>query len=298
MSVPVGLSVFSGLSEATTPYLDAVNQPFDSLWFPDHLQSNSVGVMEGWTLLAFHLARYPDKTCGHQVLCNEFRHPAVLAKMAASAQVLSEGRVVLGLGAGWHRDEAVAYGLDFGRTPERVARMSEAIEIIRLLWKGDPVVYDGEHYRVDGAECVPAPAVAPPVMVGGSGERLVLGAVAAHADMWNHIYRDVDEFSHKLGVLHTHCQRIGRNPDEITPVLGSHVLIAENERELERLRQADHVRSVDTNGLAGTPEQVTAALLAGIEAGAGQVIVGFADSPRTEGTELFAREVLPALQAG
>ena len=296
MTVPVGVSVFSGLSAATTPYLDQVAEPFDSLWFPDHLQSNAVGVMEGWTLLAYHLARFPDKTCGHQVLCNEFRHPAVLAKMVASAQVLSEGRVVLGIGAGWHRDEADAYGLEFGSTPQRVARMSEAIELIRLLWSGESVTYQGDHYRVKNAECIPAPAQEPPVMVGGSGERLVLGAVAAHADLWNYIYRNVEEFEHKLGVLRGHCRRIGRDPDEITPVLGSHILVAETESELRRLQESPEVRTVHTNGIAGTPEQVAEDLLKGISAGAGQVIVGFADAPRTDGTELFARDVLPVLQ--
>ena len=276
MTVPVGVSVFSGLSAATTPYLDQVAEPFDSLWFPDHLQSNAVGVMEGWTLLAYHLARFPDKTCGHQVLCNEFRHPAVLAKMVASAQVLSEGRVVLGIGAGWHREEADAYGLEFGSTPQRVARMSEAIELILRC----PMVMTRSS-----------------VMVGGSGERLVLGAVAAHADLWNYIYRNVEEFEHKLGVLRGHCRRIGRDPDEITPVLGSHILVAETESELRRLQESPEVRTVHTNGIAGTPEQVAEDLLKGISAGAGQVIVGFADAPRTDGTELFARDVLPVLQS-
>ena len=94
MAVPVGLNVWSRLVEELFPYLDQVVGPFDSLWFP-----------EGWSLLAFALARYPDKLCGHDVLCNSFRNPAHLAKMAATAQTISGGRVVLGLGAGWHSEE-------------------------------------------------------------------------------------------------------------------------------------------------------------------------------------------------
>jgi alkanesulfonate monooxygenase SsuD/methylene tetrahydromethanopterin reductase-like flavin-dependent oxidoreductase (luciferase family) len=297
VSVSVGVSVWSGLGEATVPYLDAVAAPYDSLWFPDHLQTNEVGVMEGWTMLAYCLARFPDKVCGHQVLCNEFRPPSVLAKMAASAQVMSGGRLVLGIGAGWHRDEAAAYGLDFPSTPVRVARMSESISLIRRLWTGEPVTFEGEHYRLDGAECLPAPDPEPPIMIGGSGEKYLLAAVAEHADRWNFIFQDPDELTHKLAVLQRHCDRIGRDPGAIEPVLGTQVLIAENSADLARLQADDQVRSVARNGIAGTAEQVTDVLGRGIAAGAKSVIVGFADSPRPDGAELFARDVLPALRA-
>ncbi len=295
MSVGVGLSVYSGLGAATVGYLDAVAAPFDSLWFPDHLQSNPEGVMEGWTLFTHSLARYPDKVCGHQVLCNEFRHPAHLAKMAATAQVLSGGRVVLGIGAGWLRSEAEAYGLDFPTTPARVARLREAVTLVRQLWTGEPVTIEGDHYRVREAVCTPSPHPPPPVMIGGSGERHVLAAVADHADWWNHIYRDLEEFSHKRRVLRAHCEAGGRDPEEILSVIGTQVLIADRESELDRMRAHGAVRAVDRNGLAGTPEQIGEALGAAVDRGAGMVIVGFADSPRPEGTELFAREVLPGL---
>ena len=95
MTVPVGLNVWSRLVEELFPYLDQVVGPFDSLWFPDHVQYEHHKVAEGWSLLAFALARYPDKICGHDVLCNSFRNPAHLAKMAATAQTISGGRVVL-----------------------------------------------------------------------------------------------------------------------------------------------------------------------------------------------------------
>ena len=297
MSVAVGLSVWSGLGQATVPYLDAVAAPYDSLWFPDHLQTNDVGVMEGWTMLAYCLARFPDKECGHQVLCNEFRPPSVLAKMAASAQVMSGGRVVLGIGAGWHRDEAIAYGLDFPSTPERVARMAESISLIRQLWTGEPVTFHGKHYRLDRAECLPAPAVPPPIMIGGSGEKYLLAAVAEHADRWNYIFQDASEFARKRNVLRRHCDRIGRDLTEIESVLGTQVLVAENATELARLEADGQVREVARNGIAGTVSQVTEALAGGIGEGASRIIVGFADSPRPDGAELFAREVLPSLRA-
>ena len=95
MSVPVGLNVWSRLVEDMFPYVDHAVGPFDSLWFPDHVQYDSNNVAEGWSLLTFALARYPDKLCGHEVLCNSFRNPAHLAKMVATTQAISGGRVVL-----------------------------------------------------------------------------------------------------------------------------------------------------------------------------------------------------------
>src|SRR2546422_1327801 len=105
MAVPVGLNVWSRLVEATFPYLDRTAAPFDSLWLPDHVQYAGHNVAEGWSLLAWTLARYPDKLCGHEVLCNSFRNPAHLAKMAATLQALSGGRLVLGIGAGWNEED-------------------------------------------------------------------------------------------------------------------------------------------------------------------------------------------------
>ncbi|MFP5331242.1 MAG: LLM class flavin-dependent oxidoreductase [Acidimicrobiia bacterium] len=297
MTVGIGLSVYSGLGPATVPYLDAAAAAFDSLWFPDHLQSNRTGgVMEGWTLLAHALARYPDKTCGHQVLCNEFRHPAVLAKMAATAQILSAGRFVLGIGAGWHREEAEAYGLDFPPTPERIARMDESIELLRLLWTGGSVDHAGRFFSLRGAECAPAPEPVPPVMVGGSGERHLLAVVARQADLWNYIYRDVEAFAGKLRVLHRHCDDVGRAPSAIVPVLGVQILIGSSEREIRRMVENGGARSVEQNGIAGDPRRALDQLLAGIDAGARAIVVGFADSPRTDGTELFVQEVMPGLR--
>ena len=113
MSIPIGLNVWSRLVERIFPYLDEVLAPFDSLWVPDHVQYDDRKVAEGWTLLSYALARYPDKTVGHQVLCNSFRNPAHLAKMVATAQAISGGRVVLGIGAGWNEPEYLSYGWPF-----------------------------------------------------------------------------------------------------------------------------------------------------------------------------------------
>src|SRR5262249_39884027 len=182
MPVPVGLNVWSRLVEDMFPYLDRTVAPFKSLWFPDHVQYGANKVAEGWTLLAFALARYPDKLGTHEVLCNSFRNPAHLAKMVATAQALSGGRVILGIGAGWNEEEYRAYGWPFPPTPVRIAQMCEAIELIRLMWTSSPATYKGEHYQITGAHCEPRPNPIPPVVVGGHGEKYLLRAVAKHAD--------------------------------------------------------------------------------------------------------------------
>ena len=297
MPVPVGLNVWSRLVERTFPYLDQTAAPFDSLWFPDHVQYGSNKVAEGWTLLAYALARYPDKLCGHEVLCNSFRNPAHLAKMVATAQALSGGRVVLGIGAGWNREEYLAYGWPFPPTPVRIAQLGEAIALIRAMWAGTPASLRGEHYQVAAAACEPRPDPVPPVMVGGSGEKYLLRVVAQHADWWNYTYKGREGYAHKREVLKQHCRDIGRDYDAIQHVIRVGILIAETEAEVERVKARPDTRPIADIQLVGTPDQVTETMLDIVRQGAHQLTVNFADVPRPEGTRLFAAAVLPRLRA-
>lgn len=295
MGVPVGLNVFSGLVSHTHPYLDAVVSPFESIWYPDHVQYADRNVAEGWTLLVYGLARYEDKLCGHQVLCNSFRNPAHLAKMAATAQTLSGGRFILGIGAGWNEEEYNAYGWPFPKPRVRIEQMAEAIQICRAMWQGGPVHFQGKHYTLDGAHCEPTPDLVPPVMIGGAGEKFTLRAVAEHADWWNYIYQTPEAYAQKQAILQEHCRAVGRDYDEIVQVIAPAILIARTEAELARLQADPAVRSVDANGIAGTPQQVLDRLQDALAQGAGRINVSFADSPRIEGTQLFIEEVLPHL---
>jgi alkanesulfonate monooxygenase SsuD/methylene tetrahydromethanopterin reductase-like flavin-dependent oxidoreductase (luciferase family) len=296
MPVPVGLNVWSRLMEDTFPYLDRTVSPFDSLWFPDHVQYGGNKVAEGWTMLAYALARYPDKRCGHEVLCNSFRNPALLAKMAATSQALSGGRLVLGIGAGWNEEEYRAYGWPFPPAPVRIAQLAEGIELIRAMWtQSGPVSYRGEHYEIAGAHCESRPDPVPPIMVGGHGEKHLLRVVARHADWWNYSFRTRELYAHKQDVLQRHCVDAGRDYGAITQVLRVGILIAETERELARLADAPHVRPMEAGRLVGTPAQVTEALQAVIAQGAQRLTVHFADAPRPEGTWLFSAAVLPHL---
>ena len=295
MNVPVGLNIWSRLVDQTFPYLDRAVAPFDSIWMPDHVQYNGHTVAEGWTLLSYALARYPDKLCGHDVLCNSFRNPAHLAKMAATAQALSGGRLVLGIGAGWNEEEYRAYHWEYPSARVRIEQLAEAVQLIRTMWTEAPATFAGQYYRVEGAYCEPRPDPLPPIMIGGAGEKYLLRVVAQHADWWNYVYKDRETYAHKQDVLKEHCRAVGRNYDEIVQVLHIGILIADSEAELQRLRRRDDVRPVDDNTLAGTPEMVTEAILAAVEQGAQRITVHFADAPRVEGTYLFAATVLPAL---
>ncbi len=295
MPVPVGLNVWSRLVEDTFPYLDQTAAPFDSLWFPDHVQYEGHKVAEGWTLLAWALARYPDKRGGHEVLCNSFRNPALLAKMAATAQALSGGRVVLGIGAGWHEEEYRAYGWPYPPARVRIEQLGEAIELIRALWTEAPAGYTGRHYQVAGAHCAPAPVPVPPVMVGGAGERYLLRVVAQHADWWNYPFRDVARYTRAQEALKGHCREVKRDYDAITQVVRVGILIAPTEGDLARLQQDPGVRPMEEGRVVGTPPQVTERLRAIVAQGAHRLTVHFADAPRPDGTRLFAASVLPAL---
>jgi alkanesulfonate monooxygenase SsuD/methylene tetrahydromethanopterin reductase-like flavin-dependent oxidoreductase (luciferase family) len=295
MPIPVGLNVWSRLVEHTFSYLDQTAAPFGSLWFPDHVQYGANRVAEGWTLMVYALARYPDKLCAHEVLCNSFRNPALLAKMAATAQAISGGRVILGIGAGWNEEEYRAYGWPYPPARVRIAQLAEAIELIRAMWAGAPASYRGEHYEIAGAYCEPRPNPVPPILVGGSGERYLLGVVARHADWWNYSFRDLASYAQKQEALKRHCREAGRDYDAIQQVVRVGILIAGSEREVERIKARPDTRPLADIHLVGTPPQVVETLAAIVAQGAHQLTVNFADVPRPDGTRLFAEAVLPHL---
>jgi alkanesulfonate monooxygenase SsuD/methylene tetrahydromethanopterin reductase-like flavin-dependent oxidoreductase (luciferase family) len=295
VAIPVGLNVWSRLVEDTFTYLDQTVAPFGSVWMPDHVQYGGHKVAEGWTLLTWALARYPDKLGGHEVLCNSFRNPAHLAKMVATAQALSGGRMILGIGAGWNQEEYEAYHWPFPPTRVRIAQMCEAIDLIRLMWTSSPASYKGEHYQISQAHCEPRPSPLPPVMIGGGGEKYLLRAVATHADWWNWTFRGAKAYTHKQEVLKAHCRDTKRDYDRIQQIIRVGILIAETEREVERVKARPDTRPLSDIQLVGTPAQVTEALRAIIRQGADQLTVNFADVPRPDGTRLFAETVLPSL---
>src|SRR5687768_4264826 len=164
--------------------LDLAAGPFDSAWMVDHLQFGGVGVLEGFTALAYVAALQPRLKVGHAVLCQSFRNPALLAKMAATLQFMSDGRFTLGLGAGWHAEEYRAYGYDFPSARVRVEQLDEALQIIKAMWTEGKITFEGKHCRVFEARCEPRPDPMPTIMVGAFKPRM-LRLTAQHADWWN-----------------------------------------------------------------------------------------------------------------
>jgi alkanesulfonate monooxygenase SsuD/methylene tetrahydromethanopterin reductase-like flavin-dependent oxidoreductase (luciferase family) len=216
--------------------------------------------------------------------------------MAVTAQALSGGRVVLGIGAGWNEDEYRAYGWPFAPARIRIAQLAEAIQLIRAMWTDAPAQFKGAHYQIAGAYCEPRPEPMPPIMVGGHGEKYLLRVVAEHADWWNYPFHGFEAYAQKQEALKRHCRDVGRDYDEIHQVVRVGVLIGENDRDVERIKARPETRPLADIALVGTPERVTETLLEIVKRGARRLTVNFADVPRPEGTWLFSATVLPHLR--
>jgi F420-dependent oxidoreductase-like protein len=191
---------------------------FDSVWDCDHFQQPSRPhgpYYEGWTLLAALAARTERIRVGVLVSCNTFRHPALLAKEAMTVDHVSNGRVELGIGAGWYAPEHEAFGISFPEPAELVARYREAVEVIDLLLRQDVTTYEGRYYQVHDAPFRPRPIQQPrpPLTLGAHGRKM-LRIVAEHADRWNS-HGSVDEMRERNQILDEHCADIGRDPATI-----------------------------------------------------------------------------------
>lgn len=191
---------------------------FDSLWDCDHMVQPSKPdgpYHEGWTLLAGLAAVTERVRIGVLVSSNTFRHPALLAKEAATVDHISNGRLELGLGAGWYVPEHTMFGLEFPEPPELVSRFREAVEIIDQLLRNEYTTYQGQHYQLEGAAFRPRPVQQPrPPLTIGAKKRKMLRITAEYADRWNSS-GTVDELRERNEMLNEQCAEIGRNPDEI-----------------------------------------------------------------------------------
>ncbi|HEY4383277.1 MAG TPA: LLM class F420-dependent oxidoreductase [Ktedonobacteraceae bacterium] len=173
--------------------------------------------LEGWTLLGALAARTERIRLGLMVTGNTYRHPAVLANIATTVDVISNGRLDFGIGAGWNKTEHDMYGMELYAPGERIKRLGEACEVIKLLWTETRANFDGKYYQLKDALCEPKPVQKPypPFVIGGSGEQLTLRVVAKYASIWNFVGGDIETFRHKNDVLNQHCAAIGRDPSTI-----------------------------------------------------------------------------------
>ncbi|MGO8877040.1 MAG: LLM class F420-dependent oxidoreductase [Acidimicrobiales bacterium] len=200
---------------------------FESGWNFDHFYpifSDTTGpCLEGWVTLTALAQATKRLRMGTLVTGIQYRHPAVLANMAATLDIVSGGRLELGIGAGWNQEESGAYGIALGSPRERSDRFEEACEVLVGLLSNDTTTFAGRYFQLKDARCNPPPVQRPhpPICIGGSGERRTLRTAARFAQHWNFVGGTVAEFAHKRQVLHAHCAEIGRAPSDI--LISSHV---------------------------------------------------------------------------
>jgi len=294
--------------------------PWESLWVYDHFHTTPVpsqeATHEAWTLMAAFAAVTDRIRLGQMCTCVAYRNPAYLAKVAATVDHVSGGRLEMGIGAGWYEHEWRAYGYGFPEAPERLRMLDQGVQIMRQAWEQGHADLDGEHYQVNGAIVRPLP-IQPggiPMWVAGGGEKVTLRIAAQHASYTN-FNGGAEEFARKSELLRGHCAKHGTDFDAITRSSNFNTIIGATEAEVAervdayeaRLRPhlgdagaagvvAQYRGDASKEGLAGTPEQIVEVLRARQALGLGYAIHYFPDSAYDRsGVELFEREVIPAL---
>ena len=289
---------------------------FESLWRSDHFMSivdANRDSLETWVALTLTAAETTRLRFGPLVCPITFRHPSLLARMAAAVDALSGGRLVLGVGAGWNDQEHRAFGLPFPPLQERMDRLEEGLEVITRLLRDEPAQFAGRYYQLEGPNPRPKPVQRPriPVLIGTTSERRMLRIVARYADEWD-VPGTITPAAYraKRERLAAYCRAINRDPREIRHCVSTAFLIGRNEREIRRRIKAmqqlmPHLASLDASGvrdalrkeewLIGTPEQIVAALQALADEGVERVMLQHNDQTDFEALELIAREVMPAI---
>ncbi len=284
---------------------------FDTLWVNDHLLP-SVGPpeaanLEGWTMLGAMAALTSRVRIGVVVSGNTFRHPALLAKMATTVDHMSEGRLILGIGSGYFAQEHQVYGVPLYTASRRAKQLEEAIQIIRKLWTEEESSFNGTYYQLANAPFAPKPVQKPypPIMIGGTGEKLTLPIVAKYANMWNAGGVALPALTQKIAVLEEHCRRIGRDCGEIEKSYLIPLYLRKDPAEVQALlAQVPRVQTLTVEQmraliLAGEPVSVQRQVQAYVDIGVTHLIIalrrpGFYDR---EGLRLFAKEVMPRFRS-
>lgn len=278
----------------------------DSLWLYDHLYAPGAPdypSLEAWTLATALLSRTEHIRVGHMVLCNQFRHPAVLAKMATTLDQISGGRLQFGIGSGSIEDEHNRIGLGWGTSRERSARLGETLEILHQAFADERIDFTGEHFTVHDMPIKPGPAQQPrpPVVVGGVGEKYTLPLVARYADVWNVPTYALGELERKLSVLRAICDEVGRDPSTIVLSVEAVMGLAPDDATLPAVRQLAEKRfgipafGLTEGGLVGTPPVIVDRLGELRELGFGQIVLFTHDRGSDETLELLASQVIARL---
>ena len=271
---------------------------FGSLWAYDHFHTvptpRQEATLECWSLMAALAASTERVRLGQMVSSIGYRPPGLLAKMAATIDVISGGRLDVGLGAGWYENEYAGYGYEFPRAGVRLSMLREYVRVVKRLWTEDTVDHAGEHYRFEGAINRPRPLQDPhpPLWIGGGGERVTLRIVAEEADYSNFEY-DIDLFIHKSRVLARHCEDVGRDFADIRRSFHVEIIMEDTESavaaKLERICEQRGMppADIESRSLIGTPDEIAEGLGRLEEAGCDTVLCYFSDAVWGDGIEMF-----------
>src|SRR5437773_3427454 len=304
--------VFTSLTSQTWPavsglwrHIEATG--WDTACVSDHFMPNTRDregpVLESWSTLAALSTLVHRMRVGTIVLGNTYRHPAVLAKMAAQVDIISNGRLILGMGSGWQHNEHEAYGIPYYTMRERLERLDEACQVIRSLWTEHRANFNGKFYQLSDAPLEPKPIQKPhpELMIGGGGERITLRIVAKHADHWN-VWGGPKVLARKTKVLEDHCAKAGRDPGTIARSVNMPLLITNDKNEIDHLaetviaRLGAHAADARDTCLAGTPDEIREQLRQLKAAGATTLFIPTFLRPLAElgrDMDTFIKEIAP-----
>jgi F420-dependent oxidoreductase-like protein len=243
---------------------------WDGIYFADHFMPNQADTsgptLECLTALAALAVTVPRVRLGSLVIGNTYRNPALLAKMVANIDIMSGGRFVLGLGAGWQENEHAAYDFPFYTVGGRLRRLEESAQVIRSLFRNDKTDFEGRYYSIPGAPLAPKPHRPPPLLIGGGGEQVTLRIAAQYADEWN-VWGTPQVLAQKQGVLDRHCAELGRDPKEIQRSAVALLALTDDAALVERTRASG--RPV----IAGNSDEVAAVVQEYINAGVDEIVI-------------------------
>lgn len=290
--------------------------PWESIWVYDHFHTtpepSDQATHEAWSLMAGLGAVTSRVRLGQMCSCMSYRNPAYLAKVAATTDHISGGRVEMGIGAGWYEHEWRAYGYGFPEARDRLGMLREGVQIFQQAWTKGVSSLDGKYYQVDGAICQPLPLQQGrsgiPLWIAGGGEKVTLKIAAQYADYTN-FAGDAETFRAKSEILRGHCDNLGRDFSEITRSSNYNVFIGETEKDVQDkidwyadhlakslgdAAGAEHARRSGVQGLAGTPEQIVENLKSMEDLGMTYAITYFGDAAYDRSSiELFESQVIP-----
>lgn len=272
---------------------------FDTAWMIDHLQDGTADMLESFTTIAYLAALHPQLKFGQAVICQSFRNPALLAKMAATLQFLSGGRFILGLGAGWNEEEYRAYGYDFPPAAVRVEQLEETIQIVRAMWTQERATFQGRRYQVLNAACEPKPEPLPPLIIGAFKPKM-LRMTAKYADGWDVSSTGIERYQRMTETFAKACAEVGRDPATVRRSWSGGCACAATQAEAEAIAgDLYSARNMEEDfGFVGTPQQIIAQMEPFIALGVESFLLDCGGFPNLTTLELLVHEVLPLIVKG